>query len=374
MASTPVINPDLLPPEYLQVDISGRLIAATTTILVVDTILLSLRGYILKLPNAKSGLEDLLLIPAYLLLVGICVVGYLAVEIGGAGRHIEAVVSEDPDTLIRRGKLLYAICWLSAFSNGFSRVSVLVLLRRIFIPGLTRTITNVVIAYIVLYTVSQGISAVTLCRPLAYFWDRTLDGSCINEFLFWQITAVLNVAGDVSIMLLPVKMVWTLHASFAKRCGIAVVFLSSSIGLVASCFRTALFFHARGFHVDDPTLADVSLITWTIVESGMYTAAASCIRLRPLLRVIPTWFGKVAGTSERFERSGLGPALTGHRRPIPQDGDEELLSMSVYREPGGHAQLSSKSIGTVQVVHGDERSAGSWSSGSAEREPPLYLE
>jgi hypothetical protein len=61
---------------YLHEDVSYRLVAATTTILVVSTILLSLRLYIRTLPTISAGSEDFWLILAYLLSVGACITGY----------------------------------------------------------------------------------------------------------------------------------------------------------------------------------------------------------------------------------------------------------------------------------------------------------
>lgn len=45
------------------------------------------------------------------------------------------------------------------------------------------------------------------------------------------------------------------------------------------------------------------LMSWTIVESGMYTAAASIMRLRPLLSKLPVWFKRTRITEENSEVS-----------------------------------------------------------------------
>ena len=39
-------------------------------------------------------------------------------------------------------------------------------------------------------------------------------------------------------------------------------------------------------------------MSWTIVESGMYMAAACTMRLRPLLRKLPGWFKQFKTTHE----------------------------------------------------------------------------
>jgi hypothetical protein len=46
-------------------------------------------------------------------------------------------------------------------------------------------------------------------------------------------------------------------------------------------------------------------MSWTIVESGMYTAAASMMRLRPLLSKLPGWL-KIGTAKENSEESRGG--------------------------------------------------------------------
>ncbi|RAL10371.1 uncharacterized protein BO97DRAFT_471836 [Aspergillus homomorphus CBS 101889] len=297
--------------SYLNENISGRLTAATTVIVVLTTILLALRLYARSLAHVASGWDDILLAPAWLLCLGTCITGYLAIAHGGSGRHVEAVVMEDPDKIVVRGKLLYALSWLSAFSNTFSRTSILVLFRRIFPPGITRTVTDLTIVYLVLFTLAQAIVGLTECRPLAYFWDRSIAGGwCLDQFLFYRMSGILNILGDVVILILPIPTVWTLHASLARRAGIAMVFLSGSCGLIASCVRTSYFFTAAKTSMTDPTWADINLMAWTTVESGLYLSAACMIGLRPLLNQMAGWVMKsrlgvftTRGTNTRSRRS-----------------------------------------------------------------------
>lgn len=153
----------------------------------------------------------------------------VAVTHGGAGRHVKALMIEDPNIIIVRGKLLYSLSWVSAYSNCFSRVSVLVLLYTIFTPGVARKCTVLLMVYMVLFLISQTIAGAMECRPLAYFWDRTGEGTCINLFLFFKLSGILNIVGDVAIILLPVHTVWNLQASIAKKVAISFVFLSGSM-------------------------------------------------------------------------------------------------------------------------------------------------
>ncbi|MCJ1377285.1 hypothetical protein MMC17_000377 [Xylographa soralifera] len=286
-------QPPPLSPEYLNQDLSGQLLAATTIILIFATALFVLRLYARSLTKAKWGWDDFLLPPAWILLVALCVTGYLSVTEGGAGRHVEAVVIANPGTLVTRGKIVYAVNWFNAYSNTFSRISVVALYLRIFTTWVTRVSSWLVLAYLLALVAAQTFAGALECRPISYFWDLTVPGStgaCFNQFLFYKINGILNIFGDVMIIVLPLHTIATLHTSSARKVGIAAVFLSGSVGIVAACLWTNSFFGGQHLSLKDPTYADISLISWTIVESGMYLAAACLVGLRPLYSVLPYWF------------------------------------------------------------------------------------
>lgn len=154
----------------------------------------------------------------------------VAISHGGAGRHVEYVVMKNPDTIMTRGKLLYSLSWVSGWSNFFSRISVLTIFYRIFTPGIARTCTVLLFVYLVLFILSQTIVGALECRPLAYFWNQTtVKGTCVDQFLFYKLSGLLNIAADVGILLLPLHTIWNLHASLARRAGIALVFMSGSM-------------------------------------------------------------------------------------------------------------------------------------------------
>lgn len=150
--------------------------------------------------------------------------------IGGAGHHAEAVVMINPDTLTTRGKLIYALSWFSAVSNALSRASVVALYLRIFPKGMTRFFSWTILFYIIGLLMAQMITGGLECRPIQYLWNtKILGAKCINLFLYYRLSTVMNIVGDVVIMVIPVYKIWTLQASTARKAGIALAFLSGSL-------------------------------------------------------------------------------------------------------------------------------------------------
>lgn len=151
---------------------------------------------------------------------------------------------EDPSMITKYLQLLYALDWFYVPSNMLSRISVIFLYLRIFTDKWARAACWFVMAFLVANCVATIIAAQLECTPLAYTWDKSIvGGSCFNQVLWYQVTNFPNIAGDVMIALLPVRTVWGLKASTARKAGIAAVCLLGSMcvssswlsGPVASC-------------------------------------------------------------------------------------------------------------------------------------------
>lgn len=111
-----------------------------------------------------------------------------------------------------------------------SKTSVVILYLRIFIRKLDRILCWLTIAFIVCTWIATLIATQLQCTPLAYLWDKTIQGGhCFNIVLWYKLTNFPNIAGDVAIMLLPIRTVWTLKASATRKAGIATVCLTGSM-------------------------------------------------------------------------------------------------------------------------------------------------
>lgn len=137
---------------------------------------------------------------------------------------------EDPGKVETFLLLLYALDWFYVPSNMLSRVSVVILYLRIFTGRWERWACWAVMGFLIANCVATVIAAQLECSPLPFTWDKTIEGgSCFNQVLWYQLSNFPNVAGDVFIMALPIKTVWSLKASFARKAGIASVCLTGSM-------------------------------------------------------------------------------------------------------------------------------------------------
>src|SRR5438046_349289 len=113
------------------------------------------------------------------------------------GHHIWDFVAQ-PDWLPETRKLAYATELLFLPVVVLTKLSILIFYQRLFPSGLPRYL-HVLIYIGMLYTVIVGIScffaAMFQCRPIAAFWDYTIDGNCYVSYGPQLAVAILNSVG-----------------------------------------------------------------------------------------------------------------------------------------------------------------------------------
>lgn len=64
------------------------------------------------------------------------------------------------------------------------------------------------------------------CRPIQYHWDKSIPGGhCDNVDLLSPLSGGINVLLDLSILIIPQKIIWNLNLAFKKKIGVSLVFV-----------------------------------------------------------------------------------------------------------------------------------------------------
>ena len=147
-------------------------------------------------------------------------------QYAGGGRHIIAVVLEDPAAIARFGKgtLGFATSYLVGMT--LPKISMLCTFLRIFVEKWQRNACYVLI-FILLGTLLGDIVAnFVQCVPLPYLWDKTIEGGyCFNQNGYWRWGTFPNIITDICLLLLPIPTVWKIQLSFKDKIGVLVTFL-----------------------------------------------------------------------------------------------------------------------------------------------------
>ncbi|KAI0972012.1 hypothetical protein F4678DRAFT_430858 [Xylaria arbuscula] len=74
------------------------------------------------------------------------------------------------------------------------------------------------------------------CHPVQYHWDKTIHGGhCDNDDLLSPLSAAINLILDLTILILPQRVIWKLNLAVRKKIGVSFVFV---VGILCITFAT----------------------------------------------------------------------------------------------------------------------------------------
>ena len=78
------------------------------------------------------------------------------------------------------------------------------------------------------YSLPQAFAWTYYCVPMARFWDRSIPGTCITGETF-LISASMNVATDIIILLLPIWLLWPLRMATTQKVAVTGVMMAGGL-------------------------------------------------------------------------------------------------------------------------------------------------
>lgn len=153
------------------------------------------------------------------------------VSIAGVGHHLQEVIIFRPYQLAAWAKCIYALDLIYFAAVMLPKLSILSLYLRIFAANQTaRILTQATVLLVTLTWLSFSIASTLECRPMAYRWDRSINGGrCFDIVLFYRLVNVSNIVTDLAILILPMPMIWKLHATRSRKVGVTLCFLAGSV-------------------------------------------------------------------------------------------------------------------------------------------------
>ncbi|CCF44435.1 hypothetical protein CH063_00512 [Colletotrichum higginsianum] len=105
-------------------------------------------------------------------------------------------------------------------AQGFAKIAMCLFMLRIFPKKNMRVRIYMVCGLVFAYMIAFITATLLQCQPISYFWkqlDDTVEGRCNNIHLQAWISAGINIGLDVIIIALPIKSLWAMQASLAKK-------------------------------------------------------------------------------------------------------------------------------------------------------------
>ncbi|KAB5550011.1 hypothetical protein GE09DRAFT_966015, partial [Coniochaeta sp. 2T2.1] len=212
------------PPDIPSVIRQKQLFALVPTIIIM---ILSINTYGLRLfcrrkTGQKLWWDDYLMGIGLLISLEPSICEFLLVQ-NGLGHHICNVPAAQAK---RFARISFALQRAYQPALACIKSSIILFYMRIFTTRPFRTAAYCVLAYTIAWAVSTWIVNLTVCAPIAYYYDRTIKGGhCRNQAISGSINGGLSLLGDVFVLALPVPVVWNLKINTRKKMGILGIFL-----------------------------------------------------------------------------------------------------------------------------------------------------
>lgn len=166
-------------------------------------------------------------------------------------------------------------------------------------------ITSVTLGLVIVaYSLALIFALVFACTPIRAAWDVTITNAhCINRPAVYVVLAVLNIATDVILLILPIPLVWKLQMPIVQKIGVVIVFIIGSATCVTSVVRLILLLGI----INDPDQSWAVAIPamWVNIEANLIIICCSLPALRLFMRhFAPKLMGESFSRSRSRSRTG----------------------------------------------------------------------
>ncbi|KAJ8131781.1 hypothetical protein O1611_g1846 [Lasiodiplodia mahajangana] len=140
----------------------------------------------------------------------------------------------------------------------------------IFVPSHTRNyfywISYIVLWLHLLFYLAIIIFLNTACHPHDKLWNPLLPGTCVKTTFTSALLAAVNLTVDLTLFILPQRVIWGLQMSFKKRLGVSLIFILGILAIISASFKVsaAVPYNAS----NDTTYSFAALVLWSFSEAS----------------------------------------------------------------------------------------------------------
>ncbi|MCJ1306506.1 hypothetical protein MMC25_000149 [Agyrium rufum] len=253
-------------PNYIDPpNINGAITATAVITIFVATVTTFIRIYTKLVVTKLHGLEDYLMVSAWLGLIAYEAICLSDVK-NGAGTHQWDLFISKAIAFGKRAddaEILYSPIILMA------KMSILLQIERVFVPSRSKSSTKYIfiVAFMVfniLFYTALCLVTIFQCTPREAIWNPLVKGRCVNYGAVLVIGASINIFSDLSLLAMPVLWTWRLQMPVKRKVGVSAVFATASFGVISSALR--LYESVQNNRSKDSTYSLTVTALWTIAE------------------------------------------------------------------------------------------------------------
>lgn len=123
-----------------------------------------------------------------------------------------------------RSKTAFVGTFMWSGASASIKISILDLYITIFRNSRIRHVAHILMGISFLASLAFILSLVLICRPIPFFWEKTIRGQCGDERLDLLIPSIVNLILYLLMLSLPMPLLWGLQVSTKKKVVTCVVF------------------------------------------------------------------------------------------------------------------------------------------------------
>ncbi|RAH58923.1 hypothetical protein BO85DRAFT_511357 [Aspergillus piperis CBS 112811] len=232
------------------VALASKQVGVIVAFLILDLlalVALGLRLYARSFTRRELKAHDVLTIISMIMLVGYTACLLVSTVNGGVGMHIARAMVSGFDVVLGL-KAFFASQFFWAVSIASFRLAILDFYIQTFTVFKFRIAAYTLATIVVLFFIGSLTTTLRLCRPIAFNWDTTLNGSCGNEATAELAAAAFNMVLDIVIVLLPLPVTWKLQMTTQKKAAADFTYCTAdsailtvaemAVGILVACVPT----------------------------------------------------------------------------------------------------------------------------------------
>ncbi|KAJ5788568.1 hypothetical protein N7457_003558 [Penicillium paradoxum] len=266
--------------EHPNEDLRRSITIALCFAFTLSTLSVALRILARKMTGSKLFMDDYLILVA-LLFKYACSSGVVGLLYNGLGSHITMIPAKN---LVVYFQIGYSNNFIYTGCIAFIKFSILALYKRLFAVRHMTIAVNLMFGFICLWVVGVYVAGALICIPASKFWDQSIEGACLDPAKFNYGLQIPNILSDLILLVMPMRVVWTLPIPKSQKMLLSGVFLVGGLTLIFDCFRLDAMIKLVG-QGPDITYNQVPVVVWTCIEAAVGITAACLPNLRPLFKL-----------------------------------------------------------------------------------------
>ncbi|KGO67163.1 hypothetical protein PITC_020690 [Penicillium italicum] len=273
----------------------------------LSTLSVALRILARKAAGSSLFVDDYLIIVA-LFFKYACSSGVVVLLFNGMGSHITMIPAKN---LVVYFQIGFANAFIYTGCIAFIKFSILALYKRLFAIRYMTIAVNIMFGFVSLWVVGVYVAGALLCIPTKKFWDQSVEGACLDPAKFYYGSQIPNILTDIVLLIMPMRVVWTLPVSNSQKALLSGVFLVGGLTLIFSCFRLQAMIRLVDLG-PDITYNQVPVIVWTCIEAAVGITAACLPNLRPLFKLgRRNFWSQIRASNDVSERTLVSSSYAG---------------------------------------------------------------